>query len=100
MLLPIGAVEDLLEELRSQQLALQVQQAQQAQQAQQSRHLHSNRQDALQAQASQMALAELADQIFTGTDPGQADFQARLRDDFGVARSGPWRADGGRQAYM
>ncbi len=74
MLLPKGAVEDLLEELRNQQLALQAEQAQHAQQPHANNHATS---------------PELASQAFRGTDHVQqlAEFQARLQNGFGVASS-------------
>lgn len=74
MFLPKGAVEDLLEELRNQQLALQAEQAQHAQQPHADYHVAS---------------PELASQAFNGTDHVQqlAEFQTRLHTGSGVASS-------------
>ena len=74
MLLPKGAVEDLLEELRNQKLALQAEQAQHAQ------HPHAD---------YHVASPELASQAFTDTDHVQqlAEFQARLHNGSGLASS-------------
>ncbi len=86
MLLPKGAVEDLLEELRNQQLALQAEQAQHAQQPHADYHLAS---------------PELASQASRGTDHVQqlSEFQARLQNGFGVAGShAPQPAS--RRTYM
>ena len=71
MLLPKGAVEDLLEELRNQQLALRAEQAQQ---------LHAD---------YHAASPELASQAFRDTDHVQqlAEFQTRLHNGSGVASS-------------
>ena len=74
MLLPKGAIEDLLEELRNQQLAFQAEQAQHAQQPHADYHVAS---------------PELASQAFRDTDHVQqlAEFQARLHNGSGVASS-------------
>ena len=74
MLLPKGAVEDLLEELRNQHLALQAEQAQHAQQPHADYHAAS---------------PELASQAFRHTDHVQqlAEFQTRLHNGSGVASS-------------
>lgn len=74
MLLPKGAVEDLLEELRNQQLALRAEQAQHAQQLHADYHAVS---------------PELTSQAFRDTDHVQqlAEFQIRLHNGSGVASS-------------
>ncbi len=74
MLLPKGAIEDLLEELRNQQLALHTEQAQHAQQHHADYHTAS---------------PELASQAFRDIDHMQqlAEFQARLHNGSGVASS-------------
>ncbi len=100
MLLPKGAVEDLLEELRSQQLAAA--QTQQAQHAQQAHQPHLNFQNGLHPQASQMTSSELASHIMSGADHIQqlAHVQARLQNGYGGAAGlQPRPAGDGRQAY-
>ncbi|KAA6420128.1 MAG: strawberry notch-1 [Trebouxia sp. A1-2] len=84
MLLPKGAVEDLLEELRNQQFALQAQQAQHAQQP------HAD---------NQAASPELVSQAFRGTDHVQqlSELQARLQDGFA---SSPLPQPASRRTYM
>ena len=99
MLLPKGAVDDLLEELQNQQLAAEAQQAQHTQEPHQP---YLSAHDGLHAQAIQTTTFEHASHDFRGTDPNQqvADLQARLQNGFANGGRHTKRlASGVKQAY-